>query len=60
MKLDGICRIDFMIVEKIPYVIEINTIPGFSKESIIPKQINEAGYKLSEIFDFCIAKSMNK
>ena len=60
MKLDGICRIDFMIVEKIPYVIEINTIPGFSKESIIPKQINEAGYKLSEIFDFCIEKSMNK
>ena len=49
-----------MIVKNIPYVIEINTIPGLSKESIIPKQIKEAGYKLSEIFDFCLAKSINK
>lgn len=60
MKLQGICRIDFIITEDIPYIIEINTIPGLSKESIIPKQIKEAGYRLSEIFDLCLVKSINK
>ena len=38
MNLKGICRIDFIIMNKTPYIIEINTIPGLSEESIIPKQ----------------------
>lgn len=54
MNLSGICRIDFIIEENIPYIIEINTIPGLSKESIIPKQLEEAKISLSEIFDLCL------
>jgi D-alanine-D-alanine ligase len=33
MKLEGICRIDYIIQEDIPFIIEINTIPGLSEES---------------------------
>jgi len=54
MKLSGICRIDFIIQGNIPYVIEINTIPGLSKNSIIPKQLEAANISLSEIFDLCL------
>ena len=54
MNLSGICRIDFIIEDNIPYIIEINTIPGLSKESIIPKQLEEAKISLSEIFDLCL------
>ena len=54
MKLRGLCRIDFIIKKEIPYIIEINTIPGLSNESIIPQQIREAGYNLKEVFEICL------
>tara|TARA_Y100001968_G_scaffold330560_1_gene382772 strand:- start:1868 stop:2842 length:975 start_codon:yes stop_codon:yes gene_type:complete len=60
MKLRGICRIDFIIMNNIPYIIEINTIPGFSKESIIPKQAKEAGISLLQLFESCIKNTLNK
>ena len=55
MNLSGICRIDFIIQEKEPYIIEINTIPGFSKESIIPQQLKASNIDLEEIFDLCLS-----
>ena len=54
MNLGGICRIDYIIMEDIPYIIEINTIPGLSEESIIPKQLKAADLKLSEVFEMCL------
>lgn len=54
INLSGICRIDFIIKNNKPYIIEINTIPGLSKESIIPKQLAEAKISLSEILDLCL------
>ena len=38
-------------MDDIPYIIEINTIPGLSKESIIPKQAKELGVTLMQLFD---------
>jgi len=43
LKLKSIARVDFMLVDNVPYVIEVNTIPGFSNESIIPKMLITAG-----------------
>ena len=60
MNLRGICRIDFIVMNNIPYIIEINTIPGLSEESILPKQAKEAGFSLSELFDICIENTINK
>ena len=54
MNLRGICRIDFIITDKTPYIIEINTIPGLSEESIIPKQAKALGISLTQLFDNCI------
>jgi len=58
--LKGIVRIDYIIMKEIPYLIEVNTIPGLSVESIIPKQAKEAGYKLSELFELTIENTINK
>ena len=60
MNLRGVCRIDFIIMNDIPYIIEINTIPGLSEESIIPKQVKEAGISLLQLFDSCIQNTLNK
>lgn len=54
LSLKGICRIDYILDGKIPYVIEINTIPGFTEKSIIPQQIKNEGFTLDEIFSMSL------
>lgn len=55
LKLKSIARVDFMLVNDIPYVIEVNTIPGFSNESIVPKMIAASDKPASQIWDEIIA-----
>ena len=57
IKLSGICRIDYIIMNEKPYIIEINTIPGLTEESIIPQQVKSANLKLSLIFESCLVDS---
>ncbi len=47
----GIVRIDFIIKEGTPYFIEVNSIPGMSAESIVPKQIRTMGSNMTEILN---------
>ena len=54
MNLTGICRVDYIIMNEKAYVIEINTIPGLSEESLIPQQLKAAKLKLSAIFETCL------
>jgi D-alanine-D-alanine ligase len=49
LQLKSIARIDFMIVNGVPYVIEVNTTPGFSSASIVPQMIKCDG---GNIHDF--------
>lgn len=50
MRLRSIARVDYMIVKNVPYVIEVNTIPGYSPESIIPKMIIADGRTSKELW----------
>ncbi len=50
MQLKSIARIDFMLVNNVPYVIEVNTTPGFSSESIVPKMLAEAGISIADFW----------
>ena len=50
MQLRSIARIDYMIVEGTPYVIEVNTTPGFSAESIVPKMIEAEGQTIKDFW----------
>jgi D-alanine-D-alanine ligase len=36
-------RVDFIIQDNVPFVIEVNTVPGFSEASIIPQQASAVG-----------------
>lgn len=47
IQLRSIARIDFMIVNDVPHVIEVNTTPGFSAESIVPKMIAASGNSIT-------------
>lgn len=50
LNLKGICRVDFIFHEGIPHFIEVNTNPGLSKESIIPRQFKAADITLADAF----------
>ena len=38
LKCRGMIRVDFIIHDGLPHVVEVNTVPGFSAASIIPQQ----------------------
>ena len=50
----GIVRVDFIVVGEKPYFIEINTVPGMTKESIVPKQAVAAGISLEELYSMSV------
>ena len=50
LNLKSIARVDFMLIDDIPFVIEVNTIPGFSNESIIPKMLKTAGMTSQDLW----------
>ena len=54
LNLKSIARIDFMLVGDTPYVIEVNTTPGFSAESIVPKMLAEAGISITSFWETII------
>jgi len=46
----GIVRADYIMQDEDLYLIEVNTVPGMSKESIIPKQASVLGMSLTDLF----------
>lgn len=50
----GLVRVDFIIVNDRPMFLEINTIPGMTKESIVPGQIIESGLSPGELYSIII------
>lgn len=57
----GVVRIDFIVTpDGRPYMIEINSIPGMSAGSIVPKQAKAMGMSLGELFDIVIADTCGR
>lgn len=55
----GLVRVDFIVdPEGKPYLIEINSIPGMSAGSIVPKQAEAAGLTLGELYDIIIEDTL--
>jgi len=54
LNMKGFSRSEFIIVNGVPYFLEINTVPGMTEESLLPKQAKVASISLSELFDNAI------
>tara|TARA_B100000953_G_scaffold139717_2_gene115658 strand:+ start:888 stop:1862 length:975 start_codon:yes stop_codon:yes gene_type:complete len=50
LKIKGLSRSEFIFVGNTPYFLELNSIPGLTKESIFPKQVKINGISLKELF----------
>jgi D-alanine-D-alanine ligase len=60
LKLDGFSRSEFIFKDGKPHLLEINTVPGLTKESILPQQAAKAGISLAELFENAIHEALHK
>lgn len=51
---NGIVRVDFILIDTKPYFLEINTVPGMTKESLIPQQAKAAGINLEDLYSMVL------
>ena len=54
----GIVRVDFIYCDEILYFLEVNTVPGFSENSIVPQQAENMGISLEELFGMAIEEAL--
>ena len=60
-RCSGVVRVDFIVTDDgKPYMIEVNSIPGMSSGSIVPKQAREMGITLGELYDMVIEDTYKK
>jgi D-alanine-D-alanine ligase len=56
----GVVRIDFIYNEtdQLPYMLEVNTVPGQSEASIVPQQVRAMGWSLQEFYSALIEECL--
>ena len=60
LKMKGFSRSEFIIVDNEPFMLEMNTIPGLTTESLIPQQAKVAGIDLEDLFTNAIELCLKK
>ena len=58
VKCEGYARIDFMLKDNKPYLMEINTLPGMTMTSLVTKSLKHLGVSYSELLDKLIEVSL--
>ena len=60
-KLDfkGMCRVDYILRDGQYYMLEVNSVPGLSAESIVPQQAKAFGITLAELFGNSVEECLN-
>ncbi|GAA4293130.1 D-alanine--D-alanine ligase [Aestuariibaculum suncheonense] len=58
LKMKGFSRSEYIFKDGEPHLLEMNTIPGLTRESILPQQAAAAGISLSELFDNAIEEAL--
>ncbi len=58
LKMKGYSRSEFIFIGDEPYMLEMNTTPGLTEQSILPQQAGVAGISLSQLFGSAIEGSL--
>ena len=56
--LGSYSRIDFILSNKTPFVLEVNTIPGLTKESLLPKMAKAKGIEFKDFVNLLVKMSL--
>ncbi|MCG8577574.1 MAG: D-alanine--D-alanine ligase [Flavobacteriales bacterium] len=58
--LKGLARVDYIVNEDgVPFLIEVNTNPGMSEESIVPQQIRANEQSMKEVLNHVLAQTFH-
>ncbi len=60
LKMKGYSRSEFIFIDDEPFMLEVNTTPGLTVESILPQQAHVAGISLSELFESAIDEALSE
>lgn len=58
LKMTGFSRSEFIFKDGEPHLLEMNTVPGLTRESILPQQAAAAGISMSDLFDSAIKEAL--
>ncbi|MDX5584972.1 MAG: D-alanine--D-alanine ligase [Aureibaculum sp.] len=58
LNIRGLSRSEYIFIGDDPYFIELNTVPGLTTESLLPKQANAAGISLENLFGNAIEQAL--
>jgi D-alanine-D-alanine ligase len=58
LKMKGFSRSEYIFKNGEPHLLEVNTIPGLTKESILPQQAQAAGISLADLFENAIDEAL--
>ncbi len=58
LKMTGFSRSEYIFKDGEPHLLEMNTVPGLTKESILPQQAAAAGISLSDLFDNAVEEAI--
>lgn len=60
-RCSGVVRVDFIVTsDNRAYLIEVNSIPGMSAGSIVPKQVAAMGMSVGELYDLIITDTCHR
>lgn len=59
LKMTGFSRSEFIFIGNEPYLLEMNTTPGLTTESILPQQAKAAGIELGMLFEHAIIEALS-
>ena len=61
LKCEVYDRVDMIISEEgVPYILEVNTLPGMTATSLFPQSAESIGISYSKFIDLIIETSLNK
>ncbi len=62
LNCSGVVRCDFIVEESTQdvYFLEVNTTPGQSEESIVPKQVRQMGWSLETLYHNMLQEALNR
>jgi len=58
LRMKGFSRSEYIFKDGEPHLLEVNTVPGFTRASILPQQAAAAGISLAELFENAIEEAL--
>ncbi|MEZ2415883.1 D-alanine--D-alanine ligase [Muriicola sp. E247] len=58
--MKGYTRSEFILIDGVPHMLEMNTTPGLTEQSILPQQALAEGISLSELFESAVEEALHE